>query len=131
MEEKKGCMDVTLQALKGEVMPLRWCPRNDFTSTVALLDPDTPTRPSQQILVPIGPMRTAGMEIWTERTETERENRRERGVVLGQGRYHEKGAMQKVNCWSEVFIGMQKGGNISGSLRWRPPSEILTARRRI
>lgn len=72
MEEKKGCTDVGVHALKGEVMPLRWCPCNDFTSPVALLDPDTPTQPSQQIPVPIGLLRMAAMEIWTEPTETER-----------------------------------------------------------
>lgn len=72
MEEKKGCMDITMQALKGDVMPLWWCPCNDFSSSVALFDPDTPKRPSQQILVPIGLLRTTVTEIWTGRTETER-----------------------------------------------------------
>lgn len=83
MEEKKGCVDVTRQALKGEAMPLRWCPCNDFTSTVALLDPDTPTQPSQQIPVPIGPAedRCDGDMDRTDR-DRERENRRERAVVV-------------------------------------------------
>ncbi|CAG00926.1 unnamed protein product [Tetraodon nigroviridis] len=53
-------------------MPLRRCPCNDFTSTAALLDPDTPTQPSQRIPVPIGLLRTTAMAIRTERTETER-----------------------------------------------------------
>lgn len=72
MGEKKGCTDVTMQGLKGEVMPLWWCPCNDFSSSVALSDPDTPKRPSQQIPVPVGLPRSAVMEIWTGRTETER-----------------------------------------------------------
>lgn len=68
-----------------------------------------------------------------DRTDRDREseNRRERGVAVEEGRNRATGAMQEVNCWSEVFIGMQKGGNISGSMWHRPPSEILTARRKI
>ncbi|TWW80028.1 hypothetical protein D4764_10G0010580 [Takifugu flavidus] len=61
-----------MQALNGDVMPLWWCPCNDFSSSVALFDPDTPKRPSQQIPVPIGLLRTTVTEIWTGRTETER-----------------------------------------------------------
>lgn len=30
-------------------------------------------------------------------------------VMAGGGVYSEKGAMQKVNCWSEVFIGSAGG----------------------
>lgn len=118
MEKKKGCMDVSMEALKGEVMPLRWCPCNDFTSTVDLLDPDTPTQPSQQIPVPIGLLKTTVTETWTKRTETERVKTEGSGVRWSsRGGTMKKGAMQKVSCWSEVFIGMQKGGNITGSMQ--------------
>lgn len=83
-----------MEALKGEVMPLRRCPCNDFTSPVALLDPDTPTQPSQQIPVPMGLLRAAGMEIWTEGTETERVKTEGSGVW----RSSRGGTMKKGLC---------------------------------
>lgn len=122
----KGCMDVTAQPLKGDAKPPHRSPCDDFTSTVTPLDPDTPFCPTQknlnplspalQLLVPIGPPRAAvaeGTEEWTERRRAKEKKGEGRG---GGGR--EKGAMQKVNCWSEVFLlGVQEGGSGSGSTR--------------
>lgn len=116
MEEEKGCkgcMDVTAQPLKGDEMPLQRSPCDDFTSTVTPLDPDTPPFcPTQnpnplcpQLLVPIGPPSAAvaeGKKDWTERRRAK--ERREKN-----GGSSEKGAVQKVNCWSEVFIGSAGG----------------------
>lgn len=115
MEEEKGCkgcMDVTAQPLKGDAMPPHRSPRDDFTSTVTPPDPDTPLCPTQnpsplslQLLVPIGPPWAAvaeGKKEWTERRRAKEKKGEGRGCS-------EKGAMQKVNCWSEVFIGSAGG----------------------
>lgn len=101
--ECKRCVDITAQPLKGKAMPPHRSPCDDYTSTVTPLDPDTPLWPapnpaslSLQLLVPIGLPWAAGKEGWMERRKE------------GQGS-SKKGAMQKVNCWSEVFIGSMGG----------------------
>lgn len=103
------CVDVTAQPLKGKAMPPHRSPCDDYTSTVTPFDPDTPIWPTRnptslslQLLVPIGrrgPLRKG----WRRNGWRERERGKE-----GQGS-SEKGAMQKVNCWSEVFIGSAGG----------------------
>lgn len=108
-------MDVTTQPLKGEAMPLQRSPCDDFTSTVTPLDPDTPLCPTKTpSLSPCScwfPLACRG-PLWRRGRRNgwrEGERRREKDGVWGGGGCSEKGAMQKVNCWSEVFIGSAGG----------------------
>lgn len=110
-EEALGCMDITIQPLKGE---MQQSPCNDFTSAVTLFDPDTPSPLS--LLVPIGQLRTTlakGRTEWTERPK----GRSEKDVLFRWGsttrNSHAKGQMLV-----RVFflLGVQEGGSGNGSM---------------
>lgn len=122
MEEEKGCVDVTMQPLKGEAMPLQQSPCDDFTSTVTPLDTDTPSLPNQnpkplslQLLVPIGLLMATVAKVrkeWTERTRADRGE----GWVGG-GVAARRGPCKRSTVGQRFLLGAQEGGGRSGSMR--------------
>lgn len=114
-EEKgcKGCMDVTAQPLKAEAMPLHRRHGDDFTTTVTPLDPAPSPPPTQCTPQTPPPLIAAAGSHWTaidcrgSRKKRRRDGRKEgSGEIDGE---QQDGPMEKVNCWSEVFIGIARG----------------------
>lgn len=75
-------------------MPLHRRPSDDFTSTVTLLDPDTPFCPAPNPSLPSWQL----LEIHAAANEGGRAMRRRRTR-----------RSKKVNCWSQVFTGKGAG----------------------
>lgn len=116
-------VDVTMQPLKGEAMPLQQSPCDDFTSTVTPLDTDTPSLPNQnlkplslQLLVPIGLLMATVAKVRKEWTERTRANRGEGWVGSG-GVVARRGPYKRSTVGHRFLLGVQEGGGRSGSMR--------------